>query len=126
MGERITIQIGETRAEAELNDSGCARQIFAALPIEASAKTWGEEVYFDIGLRYEAGAEARQDVQVGELGYWPTGTAFCIFFGRTPASGPEGRPRAASRVNPIGRVIGDPTVFRNVTGGQKVVLSAKR
>jgi hypothetical protein len=58
---------------------------------------------------------------VGELGYWPPGTAFCIFYGRTPASTDE-RPRAASPVNIIGTVTGDATVFRTVSSGARVRL----
>ncbi|HUS46708.1 MAG TPA: cyclophilin-like fold protein [Phycisphaerae bacterium] len=125
MSQRITIRIGDRSAEAELNDCDCAKKIWAALPIEAVANTWGEEVYFDISVRCELSDDAREDVAVGELGYWPTGTAFCIFFGRTPASGPDGRPRAASKVNPIGHLIGDARVFEKVRDGEKIVLSGK-
>jgi hypothetical protein len=58
---------------------------------------------------------------VGELGYWPPGSAFCIFFGRTPAS-TDDRPRAASAVNIIGKVLGDATVFKAVASGTKIRL----
>ncbi|RLI09743.1 hypothetical protein DRO42_03475, partial [Candidatus Bathyarchaeota archaeon] len=52
-------------------------------------------------------------------GYWPPGSAFCIFFGPTPASrGGEIRP--ASPVNVFGHILGDPTVFKKVRGGEKV------
>jgi hypothetical protein len=124
LSKQITIQIGEVSTEAQLNDSDCAAKIYEALPIDAVANTWGEEIYFDISLSCELNDEAREDVEVGELGYWPTGRAFCIFFGRTPASGPDGRPRAASKVNTIGRVTGDPGIFKKVRSGQKVTLSA--
>ena len=103
MGERISIRSGKVVAEAELNDSDCARAIAEALPIEAVAGTWGEEVYFDIGVSCDCDDSARQDMAIGELGYWPTGSALCIFFGTTPAS-TEDEPRAASNVNPIGRI----------------------
>jgi hypothetical protein len=58
---------------------------------------------------------------VGELGYWPPGSAFCIFFGRTPAS-TDDRPRAASAVNILGRIQGDATVFKTVSSGTRVRL----
>ena len=55
------------------------------------------------------------------MGYWPAGNAFCIFFGRTPASrGDEIRP--ASPVNVFGRLEGDPAIFKRVRSGEKVVL----
>jgi len=58
---------------------------------------------------------------MGELGYWPPGHAFCIFFGRTPASRGE-EIRAASAVNIIGNILGDPKVFRKAKHGAKIVL----
>ena len=125
MSKRITIRIGGVSAEAQLNDSDSAKKICDVLPIEAVANTWGKEVYFDISLRCALSDDAREDVEVGELGYWPTGTAFCIFFGRTPASGPDGQPRAASSVNPIGHLIGDLRIFTQVRDGEKIVLSEK-
>jgi hypothetical protein len=66
--------------------------------------TWGDEVYFDIPVEMGLEPDARAEVEVGELGYWPTGNAFCIFFGSTPASSGD-TPVAASRVNILGRVL---------------------
>jgi uncharacterized protein len=125
MGRRITITCGQVRAQAELNDSATAGEIIAALPIEAVACTWGDEVYFDIGVRCPLDRDAREQVAVGECGYWPDGRAFCIFFGPTPASGPDGKPLAADKVNPLGSVIGDAGVFKTVRDGQKITLSAE-
>jgi hypothetical protein len=63
--------------------------------------------------------DAREVVAAGDLGYWPPGTAFCIFFGPTPMSrGEEIRP--ASPVNVFGRVIGDFSVFKRVASGTEV------
>jgi hypothetical protein len=56
---------------------------------------------------------------MGDLGYWPAGHAFCIFFGRTPASKGD-EIRAASAVNVFGRVEGDATVFAGVPGGASI------
>ena len=124
MPKRITIKAGNVTLKAELNDSPCAKAVYEAMPIEASANTWGEEIYFDIGLKFALADDAREDVSIGEIGYWPTGKAFCIFFGRTPASAPDGKPRAASEVNPIGRVIGDAKALKAVKDGDTVTLTA--
>ena len=121
---QITITVGQVTLDAELNDSPCADRIYEALPIEATANTWGEEIYFRIPVVAEIADDAREDVAVGELGYWPEGQAFCIFFGRTPASRPPGDPRAASEVNPIGRVLGDATALRDAADGAVVILAA--
>ena len=64
-------------------------------------------------------ADAREDVDVGELGYWPSGPAFCIFFGPTPVS-TDDRPRAYSPVNVFGRTLDDASVLKNVPGGAAV------
>jgi hypothetical protein len=109
--------------DATLNESQTAKAIHEALPIEARANTWGDEIYF--GIPVKLGPESpREVVELGDLGYWPPGTAFCIFFGRTPASrGSEIRP--ASPVNVFGRVEGDPTVFRKVRPGDRVRLERR-
>jgi len=121
MPNRITIAAGSVTAEAELNDTPTAEKIWEALPIAAQANTWGDEIYFRIPVEMEEAADARAEVDVGELGYWPRGSAFCIFFGPTPASSDD-QPRAASPVNPIGRVLDDPAVFRDVPAGATVML----
>jgi uncharacterized protein len=116
---RIQITAGSVTLPAELNDSPTARQVWDALPIEARASTWGDEIYFEIPVVARQAADARADVAVGELGYWPVGHAFCIFFGPTPVSaGPA--PRAYSPVNVLGRVSDDATAFRAVRDGAAV------
>lgn len=120
---KIKITAGGVEALAELNDSPTAKAIADALPIQGIASTWGDEIYFSIPVRLGPEPGARADVEVGEIGYWPPGNAFCIFFGPTPASS-DARPRAASPVNVFGRIIGDATAFRKVRAGAKVVIEA--
>ena len=126
MSTPIEIRIGNLSVAGELNDSDCAGKIADALPIETTTRTWGEEIYFDIGIDCELGDDARDEMTIGELGYWPTGSAFCIFFGRTPVSGPDGMPKAASAVNPIGHVCGDTNVFHAIRSGQDVTLQRRQ
>jgi hypothetical protein len=106
--------------EATLTDESpdTAKRIWEALPIEARANTWGDEIYF--GIPVDADPEnPREVVDLGDLAYWPPGNAFCIFFGRTPASrGDEIRP--ASAVNVFGKVEGDPKIFKKVRSGERV------
>ena len=118
---KIRITAGKVQAEAVLNESPTATKVWEALPIEERGNTWGDEIYFSIPVDAKQEKDARDLVAVGELGYWPPGTAFCIFYGRTPASTDE-RPRAASPVNIIGMVTGDATVFRTVSSGARVKL----
>jgi uncharacterized protein len=120
--KRITISAGSVVMDAELNESPTAVKVWDALPIEARANTWGDEIYFEIPVSARQEPDASADVAVGELGYWPVGSAFCIFFGPTPVStGAE--PRAYSPVNILGRVMGDATAFRAVRPGAAVRLA---
>ena len=122
MGQKITIQVGPLTLAAELNDSATAAAVAAALPITAKGNRWGEEIYFRIPVKQDEAKDARAEMAVGELAYWPPGNAFCIFFGPTPASvGKE--PRAASAVNPIGKISGDVTALRQAPDGCEVVLA---
>jgi hypothetical protein len=117
---RIKITVGDVVAFAELNKTSTAEAIWNVLPIEAQANTWGDEIYFSIPVYLEE-ENAQEVVEKGDLGYWPVGNAFCIFFGRTPASrGDEIRP--ASPVNVCGHLEGDPIIFRRVRSGEKVLL----
>ena len=121
MGKKIRILVSDLKVEAELNESKTAQLVWEALPIEAKGNLWGEEIYFSIPVRTGLEAGSREVVSPGELGYWPTGHAFCIFFGPTPAS--QGNEiRAASAVNIIGKVLGDPKAFLKVKDGAKVTL----
>jgi hypothetical protein len=121
MSYRIMIGAGPVTMEAELNDTPTAQRIWEALPIVGRANTWGDEIYFKIPVTMDEAPDARAEVEEGELGYWPAGEAFCVFFGPTPASTGDA-PRAASPVNVVGRVLGDPTAFRRVTAGSTVSL----
>jgi len=116
-----TSAVGEVCAELyEDRNRKTGDAIWNALPIEAKANRWGEEIYFSTGVK--VGEENSQEVvQVGEIGYWPPGKAFCIFFGRTPAS-TDDKPRAASPVNVFGKVIGDPVALKNVRDGDQITI----
>jgi len=118
--KKITITVEDVKMSAELNDSETARKIWEALPIEGNVNKWGDEIYFSIPVNTES-ENAKAVVSEGDLGYWPPGSAFCIFFGLTPASqGDEIRP--ASPVNVFGNIIGDPKVFKKVRSGAKIII----
>ena len=122
MPRTIKIKAGPVEAVAELNDSKTATAVWDALPITGRANTWGDEIYFSVPV--QAGPENGQSVvEMGDLGYWPRGSAFCIFFGPTPASrGDEIRP--ASPVNVFGRIVSpDPKEFTQVPDGEQVEIT---
>jgi len=120
MARQIKITAGEVSGTAELNDSGMADLIWEACPIKSVARTWGDEIYFDIDLDTE-GEDLQPTVDMGDLAYWPPGPAFCIFFGPTPmSSGEEIRP--ASPVSIFGQVDGDPLIYKAVRGGTPITI----
>jgi hypothetical protein len=108
---RIVLEHGELLGR--LDESSTALAITKALPLEGTANRWGDEVYFTIPVHVSEAADARQEMAVGELGYWPVGAAFCIFFGPTPVS-TGSAPRAYSNVNPFGRIEGDDGAVRRL------------
>ncbi len=116
---KIRISFGEIAVIGLLNDTPTANLIWDILPIEGEARRWGDEIYFAIPVTAEVDDTAREILQEGDLGYWPVGKAFCIFFGPTPAS--CGREiRAASAVNVVGKVLGDLSPLHMVKDGEKV------
>jgi hypothetical protein len=120
MSREIKITAGSVVASAELNDSKTADAIWDALPITARGNTWGDEIYFGIPVSADE-ENGKEVVEMGDIAYWPPGSAFCIFFGPTPASrGNEIRP--ASAVNVVGKVIGDAKAFKSVRSGEQVTL----
>ena len=121
---KIKIEIEELSLEAELYDTPTAQKIMEILPIEGSANVWGEEIYFNIPLQPELEPDAKEEVEVGDLGYWPAGPAFCIFFGPTPVSKGD-KPRAYSPVNVFGKVLGDAKQFTSVSSGAKILITGE-
>jgi len=120
MGKKIRIGAGAIEATAELNDTRTAQAIWETLPIKGRVNLWGDEIYFSIplSLELELGQEL---VSLGDLGYWPDSSAFCIFFGPTPVS-QGGEIRPASPVTVFGKVISDATEFKKIAEGTKIII----
>ncbi|MBT3363387.1 MAG: hypothetical protein HN929_12485 [Chloroflexi bacterium] len=118
--KKIKITTSNVSVHAELNDTNTAESIWQALPISGSAHLWGQEIYFIIPLKLDS-EDGKETVQLGDLGYWPEGKAFCIFFGQTPISGPD-EIRPASAVNVFGKLTGDPKAFLEVLEGDSITI----
>jgi hypothetical protein len=125
MSTNIVLMAGDFKLNGYLDDSPTAEALAAALPIEGHAHLWGEEIYFSVPqVVSELDDTSRVVVDVGDIGYWPSGRAICFFFGLTPASLP-GEIRPASPVNLVGRLLGDPCCLKLVAEGAPVRLEKK-
>ena len=121
MGRRIRISAASNEVLAELNDTRTAQAIWDSLPVKGRVNLWGQEVYFSIPVSLEPDS-GQELVSLGDLGYWPEGKAFCVFFGPTPISG-KGEIRPASPVNVFGKVIGDAGVLGQVKTGAEIKVT---
>lgn len=117
---QIIISFGIYRVEAEIFDTPTGRAVYNELPVKCNVSTWGEEIYFGLNPRLELEEDARAEVEVGDLAYWPNMPAFCIFFGPTPASSSQ-QPVAASAVNVFGRLLKiEPQKLGKIPDGENV------
>ena len=116
---RIRIRWETGQVEGELNDSATAEAVCAVLPCSATANTWGDEVYFSVGVSASLEPGARQVVEPGTICYWIEGSSIALPFGPTPIS--EGDEcRLAAVVNIIGELDGDPRALCAVRQGDSI------
>lgn len=121
MPNYILITTGTTIIKAEVYNTTTAKEILKSLPIKSKVNRWGGEIYFTIPVSAPIEDDSRDVLEPGELGYWPNGNAFCIFFGSTPAS--QGKEcRATSNVNVFGKVVGDLSVLWEVEDMTDVIV----
>ena len=116
---RLRITAGKVTLQAELRDTPTTQALAAALPFEASAQTWGDEVYFSTPVSAKLEPDARQVVEPGTVCFWTEGDALALPFGRTPISTDE-RPKLASRCNVLGNIVGDAKALAGIKAGAKV------
>ena len=119
---KVIISFATYQVEAELFDTPTGRSIYDSLPIQRNVNRWGDEIYFEIPVQSTLEKEAKSEVSVGELAYWPNMPAFCIFFGATPVSTGE-TPVAASPVNVFGKLLKiDLEELRRIPDGENVAV----
>ena len=120
--DRILLRTRYERWEIELNDTLAAYKLYGTFPLEREINVWGGELYFSVPVECEL-ENGRKIMEVGEVAFWPEGNAFCVFFGRTPAS-TTSKPEAYSKVTPIGRVLGDVSTMSDLSDRTRVTLEA--
>ena len=118
---KLVINVGNIEIEVEVLSTPTGDAIWQALPIEAQAMTWGDEVYFSCGVSVPREPDARPIVEAGEIAYWPDGEAIAIGFGQTPISAPS-EIRLASPCNIWGRSLTDVTMLKSAQPGDPIEL----
>jgi uncharacterized protein len=122
----VVIRAGAVAVRARLLDTPTAERIWAALPIEASARTWGAEVYFEAPVSSSAEPGARETIKAGEIVFWPEGDAIAIGFGPTPLSRTKTEIRLASPCNIWAQALDDVRQFKAVHAGEPISIHQVR
>lgn len=100
----IKLIFGHTVLEAELDSSALSNDITKLLPLETEVNRWGGEIYFVLPEMLDYSGET-DEVEIGDVAFWPNGPALCLFFGETPGSFTN-KPRPHSISVVIGKIKG--------------------
>lgn len=107
----VTCRDFEVEAELlELKRPKTCEAIWQALPFEAEAEIWKEEVYFEIPVKIPP-ENPTPKTKAGDVSYWPEGPGFCIFFGKSQPISP---------VNTFARIRSGIEKFRKVKSGDRI------
>jgi hypothetical protein len=117
---KLRLVFAMARLLVELRDTPTAKALLDALPFEAEAQTWGDEVYFTTPVSAKLEQDARQVVEPGTVCFWTQGNALALPFGRTPISTDQ-RPKLANACNVLG-TIKDFAPLAAVKAGDKVLV----
>jgi hypothetical protein len=116
---KLRLDFSGMQFTVELRDTPTAKALLEAAPFEATAQTWGEEVYFTTPVSAKLEADARQVVEPGTVCFWTEGNALALPFGRTPISTDE-RPKLANPCNVLGSIAGNPRQLAKIRSGSRI------
>jgi hypothetical protein len=109
----------------ELDDSRSPRTVKAILenlPIETIVNKWGQELYTGRTPIVAQEENAKSEVGLLDVAFWPEGNALCLFYGPTPIS-KVGKIVPASPVNIVGRIVShDNHIVDKVKNTSKVLI----
>jgi hypothetical protein len=96
--ESVSVELDDSRSPKTV------KAILENLPIEVNVNKWGQELYTDRTPIVAQEENAKSEVGLLDVAFWPEGNALCLFYGPTPIS-KVGKIVPASPVNIVGRIV---------------------
>ena len=114
--------------DLELNDAMCPKTVksfLQNLPFTLGVNLWGEEIYTNESPINVDEENAKAQVELYDVAYWPTGKAICLFYGPTPI-GNKNEIKPYSPVNVIGKILKpDKKILSELKNGTNVTFKKK-
>ncbi|MCM8829618.1 MAG: cyclophilin-like fold protein [Candidatus Omnitrophica bacterium] len=124
MKKEVSIKVGSIIVKGVLRATPLAEKIYNKLPFTSKVNLWGKEIYFEIPV--SSGIDSPvEEVEKGDIAYWPEGRCLCLFFGPTPISKGE-KPIPASAVEIVGKITSDYTELEKVRPGEKITMEKEK
>ncbi len=121
---RVQISWPRGSLTVRVDDEAFASALRPALPLEAVARTWGEEVYFRVPVLMALRPDACAVVDPGTVCFWVSGQSVAIPYGATPIS-QAGECRLVEAVNIIGRIEENMEGLRDIRDGDALRLAQR-
>jgi hypothetical protein len=114
--------------DLELDDTMCPKTVksfLQNLPFTLGVNLWGEEIYTNESPINVDEENAKDQVELYDVAYWPTGKAICLFYGSTPL-GNKNEIKPYSPVNVIGKILTpDKKILSELKNGTNVTFKKK-
>ena len=115
--ERVLVKVDDSRSP------NTVKAILRSLPIEVNVNKWGKELYTDkIPVRAQE-ENAKSEVNLLDVAFWPEGSALCLFYGPTPISKPD-KIEPYSPVNIVGHIVTEQSnIINRIKTATKVIIN---
>jgi len=129
MKHTIQVDIPKLKSiDLELDDTMCpntVKSFLQNLPFTLGVNLWGEEIYTNESPINVDEENAKAQVELYDVAYWPTGKAICLFYGPTPI-GNKNEIKPYSPVNVIGKILKpDKKILSELKNGTNVTFKKK-
>jgi hypothetical protein len=117
INERVLIKLDDSRSP------NTVKAILENLPIEVNINKWGKELYTDKTSITAHEENAKSEVNLLDVAYWPEGNALCLFYGPTPISKSD-KIEPYSPVNIVGHIVNDQSnnIINKVKDTSRVII----